>query len=151
MSTDTWTPLDLGNITGIRISGENGKLMIFSVYYDCTHNRTGDILWKYIEENGEEIYSNSGHVMWAGNFNQHHPMWDREEDSRLFTRSAIDEATMLIEFAGEWDMEQVLKKGIPTLEHSTMKVWTRPDNIWLTAHSRTMLMNVTPGMTSACQ
>ncbi|KAF5331424.1 hypothetical protein D9611_011885 [Ephemerocybe angulata] len=141
MSTDAWTPLDIGDaldVTGIRISGENGKLTIFSVYYDCTHNRTGEALRKYIEENEEEIYGDGGHVMWAGDFNRHHPMWDRDEDTRLFTRSALDEATTLIEFAEEWGMEQVLEKGIPTLEHSATKLWTRPDNVWLTAHSTTI-------------
>ncbi|KAF5335307.1 hypothetical protein D9611_011657 [Ephemerocybe angulata] len=131
---------DTLDVTGIRISGENGKLTIFSVYYDCTHNRTGEALRKYIEENEEEIYGDGGHVMWAGDFNRHHPMWDRDEDSRLFTRSALDEATTLIEFAEEWDMEQTLEKGIPTLEHSATKLWTRPDNVWLTSHSTTMLI-----------
>ncbi|KAF5331999.1 hypothetical protein D9611_008886 [Ephemerocybe angulata] len=143
ISTDTWDELDLGDaldITGIQMNGEYGRLTIFSIYYDCTNNGTEEVLRKYTNDHEQEIYGDGGHVMWAGDFNQHHPMWDDDKDTRLFTRSALDDAETLIELAAEWDMEQVLEKGIPTLEHNVTKLWTRPDNVWLSAHSTSMLI-----------
>jgi hypothetical protein len=56
-------------------------------------------------------------MIWAGDFNRHHLMWDKSEDTRLFTKAATEAANGLIDLLGEYGMEMALPHGIPTLEH----------------------------------
>ena len=66
----------------------------------------------------------------GGGFNQHHPMWDRDEDSPLFTTKALKDAGELIELVVDQDMFMALPKGIPTLKHMVSKCLSRPDNVF---------------------
>ncbi|TFK22650.1 hypothetical protein FA15DRAFT_595713, partial [Coprinopsis marcescibilis] len=63
--------------------------------------------------------------VWLGDFNRHHPMWDRDEDQCLFFRRNLDDAEVLIDMVTEWGMEMTLPRGIPTLKNSQGN-WTRP-------------------------
>ncbi|KAF5325927.1 hypothetical protein D9611_000195 [Ephemerocybe angulata] len=125
ISTNSWEPLEMGD--ALDITGS-------SVYYNCTHNRTEETLRKYIDDNKQEIYGNGGHVIWAGDFNRHHPMWDDDRDDRLFTRKALDDVEELIGFAAEWGIEQVLEKGTPILEHTVRRRSGRGQIICDTRH-----------------
>ena len=69
-------------------------------------------------------------MLWCGDFNQHHPLWDRDEDTHLFTPDALRKAEPLIEMLADYDMEMILKKGVPTLQHMRSKRYSRPDNIF---------------------
>ncbi|KAF8993958.1 Endonuclease/exonuclease/phosphatase [Cyathus striatus] len=68
-------------------------------------------------------------MIWAGDFNRHHPMWDSNEDIRLFTNRAMGQAEQLINLLQEWDMVMTLPKGIHTLQHSAGG-YSRPDNVF---------------------
>ncbi len=72
-------------------------------------------------------------MIWAGDFNRHHPLWDRDEDTHLFTAQATRAAERLISLLAEHDMEMALPKGIPTLEHMRSKRHSRPDNLFCTS------------------
>jgi len=61
------------------------------------------------------------HVLWEGDFNHHHPMWDRDKDTHLFTKKAIEEAEKLINLVANQEMYTPLPKGIPTLKHMVTK------------------------------
>jgi hypothetical protein len=67
-------------------------------------------------------------MIWAGNFNHHHPLWDRDEDIHLFTRQATRDAEGLVNLLADYEMEMVLPKGIPMLQHMRTKKYSRPDN-----------------------
>ena len=54
-------------------------------------------------------------MLWCGDFNRHHPLWDRNEDTHLFTVEALQKAGPLIELLADYDMEMILAKGVPTL------------------------------------
>ncbi len=69
-------------------------------------------------------------MIWAGDFNQHHPLWDRDEDTRLFTRQSQRAAEKLIELLAKYDMVMALPKGVPTLHHMSSKRYSRLDNIF---------------------
>ncbi|KAJ3492820.1 hypothetical protein NLJ89_g11157 [Agrocybe chaxingu] len=71
-------------------------------------------------------------VMWCGDFNRHHPLWDRDEDEHLFTAQATREAEVLISMLADNDMKMALPKGIPTLQHMVTGRYSRPDNVWCT-------------------
>ena len=68
----------------------------------------------------------------AGDFNRHHPLWDKDEDVHLFTRQATRNADELIGLLAEYEMQMVLPKGIPTLQHMRSKRYSRPDNVFST-------------------
>jgi hypothetical protein len=50
-------------------------------------------------------------MFWCGDFNRHHPLWDREEDDRLFTPEALKDANILIEMVANEGLEMALPKG----------------------------------------
>ena len=76
--------------------------------------------------------SESYHMIWAGDFNRHHPLWDDDEDTHLFTNQATKAAERLIGLLADHDMQMVLPKGIPTLRHMRTKRYSRPDNVFST-------------------
>ncbi|KAF8952061.1 hypothetical protein BDZ97DRAFT_1612106, partial [Flammula alnicola] len=61
------------------------------------------------------------HMLWCGDFNRHHPLWDRDEDTHLFTPAVLNSAGRLIELLADYGMEMMLEKGVPTLQHMRSK------------------------------
>lgn len=66
-----------------------------------------------------------------GDFNRHHPLWDRKEDNHLFTANNINRAHELIDLMAELNLEMALPPGYPTIEHFRSKKTSRPDNVWV--------------------
>jgi len=73
-------------------------------------------------------------MIWAGDFNRHHPLWDRDEDVHLFTRQAQRASERLIDLIAEHEMVMPLPKDIPTLQHMRSKKFSRPDNVFCSAN-----------------
>ena len=73
-------------------------------------------------------------MLWTGDFNRHHPLWDSDEDTHLFTQQAIRHAEDLIELIATYELEMPLPKGVPTLQHMVTGRYSRPDNIFSTAN-----------------
>ena len=120
--------------------GPYGKLMIFNIYNLCTNLMTKVAFWQFLRENAGDIWrGNNSHMLWCRDFNQHHPLWDRDEDTHLFTLDALWKAEPLIELLADYDMEMILQKGVPTLQHMHSKRYSRPDNIFC---SRSMTNSV---------
>jgi ribonuclease HI/endonuclease/exonuclease/phosphatase family metal-dependent hydrolase len=136
LDTNDWIILDIpgtNDITAIQLKGPYGKLTIFNVYNDCTHSRNEIALGNYLRRYANIItrYENH-HMVWAGDFNRHHPLWDDDEDVHLFTRQALRDAEGLIGLLADYEMQMVLPKGIPTLRHMRTKKYSRPDNVFST-------------------
>ena len=74
-------------------------------------------------------------MVWAGNFNRHHLLWDKNEDN-LFTGQALRAAETLINLLAEHDMEMALPKGDSTLQHMVTKRYSRPDNLFCSSSIR---------------
>ena len=66
-------------------------------------------------------------------------MWDEPRNSQLFTRTALREAQRLIDLAATWNMHMALRPGVNTLESTSSKNYTRPDNVWI---NEELLQNV---------
>ena len=75
--------------------------------------------------NGNDTY-----MIWAGDFNRHHLFWDDDKDVHLFTRQALRDAEGIIYLRVDHNMEMILPKGIPTLQHMRTKKFSRPDNVF---------------------
>ena len=120
LDTKDWDNLvvpDTNDITVIQLKGPYRKLAIFNVYNDCTHARSERTLGMFLRRNADRICrTENHHMLWAGDFNRHHPLWDRDEDTHLFTRQAMKSAEGLIRMLADYEMEMVLPKGVPTLQ-----------------------------------
>ena len=136
LDTKSWIILDIpdtNDITAIQLKGPYGKLTIFNIYNDCTHSDNQTALNRYIQRHANTLTrTENHHMIWAGDFNRHHPLWDRDEDIHLFTRQATRDAEGLISLLADYEMDMILPKGIPTLQHMRSKRYSRPDNVFST-------------------
>ena len=67
------------------------------------------------------------HMLWCGDFNHHHPLWEEDSNRRLFSQpESIDP---LLDLLATYNMRLTLPLGIPTYK-TTQGNWTRPDNVW---------------------
>ena len=136
LNTKNWKALNIpgtNNITAIQLKGQYGKISIFNIYNDCNHPRNERTLWQYIHNNFNQLTGQaSDSMIWAGDFNRHHPLWDRDKDTHLFTQQATRAAEELIELLATYNMSMTLPKGISTLQHMVTKRYSRPDNLFCT-------------------
>lgn len=152
LSKNNWhiIPLDTPNITAIEIHGHFGKVRIYNIYNACDHSRTLQFLERHIilEEAASrnlprsnakgENRTNNAHMIWMGDFNRHHPMWEMTSNAHLFTAANLDAAGILINLLAEYGLTQALPPGIATLEASNTKNHTRPDNVFCSAEIENM-------------
>jgi len=82
------------------------------------------------------------HMLWMGDFNRHHPLWEELRNDHLFNYAA---AQPLIDLIVDYGMVQLLPCGIPTLQATCSGNWTRPDNIFGTE----LLLDATVSCTTA--
>jgi exonuclease III len=118
------------DITAIQLNGGYGKVTIFNIYNDCNNSHLENMLSTFLRDHSNELLTGNSSMIWAGDFNRHHPLWDRDEDDHLFTAQATTSANKLISLLADYSMEMALPKGIPTLEHMQSKNHTRPDNFF---------------------
>lgn len=134
LSSNNWAalPIDSLDIAAIEITGEFGKIRIFSIYNDQQHNQNVFALDRYMRATEpQEINAPTVNDVWIGDFNRHSPVWNELRNSQLFTTNNLQAAQILIDTAFRHSMQMVLPQGINTLEHTTSKNWTRPDNVWI--------------------
>jgi hypothetical protein len=139
--TDQWKQVDFpsGDITIINICGNWGDMTIYNIYNNCEKNDTIHQLETISQSHtnspsrANNNNSNTGAkpILWLGDFNRHHPHWDDPADTRLFTRSAIHNAEILITAVAELGLDLVLPPGIPTHLHNVTKKWTRLDQVFI--------------------
>lgn len=136
LATSSWKIMNVpgtNDVTVIQMTGAYGRLTIINIYNDCTHSRTLRSVREFLRVNRADVLAREDdHLIWAGDFNRHHPMWDEEGDDRLFTAKALEDAGRLIEILADHNLKMALPKGQPTLEHMVTKRYSRPDNVWCT-------------------
>ena len=101
---------------------------------------------KRIRRGGRTKTGEKEEVIWLGDFNRHHPIWDEERNMHLFTKTALEAAQPLLDMISNYDMFMALAKDIPMLEACTTKNYTRVDNIFCSAelHDRFTLCDTYP-------
>ena len=99
------------------------------------HTRNEAVLQNFLTSHRNLVANgNNTHMIWAGDFNRHHPLWDDNNDMHLFTNQALRNAEGLINLLVEHGMEMALPKGIPMLQHMCTKKFSMPDNFFCTAN-----------------
>ena len=130
LSTDCYSilPIMHSDVTAICFKGDNGFLSIFNIYNEITNNDTIACLDSFLTRNEHLVCpSPLDCVLWLGDFNQHHPIWEEDANEWLFENDEF--ISPLIELLYRNQMLLALPKGIPTFQ-STTGNWMRPDNVW---------------------
>ena len=130
ISTDLYTQLNIqhSDITTIHLKGNFGFCSIFNIYNNCNNNSTTNSLHAFLNVNpASALSSPTDHMLWLGDFNRHHPLWEEDKNCRLFNPLALIDP--LIDLISKYDMILTLPLGIPTYETANRN-WTRPDSIW---------------------
>ena len=137
--TESWEQIEFpsGDVTAIRIKETWGTITVFNIYNDCEHDETVEALTRYHRQHrestiGTEATQHRHHLIWLGDFNRHHPYWDRPEDNRLFTKDAGKAAEILLKAVADLGMDMALAKGTPTHQHNVTKKWSRLDQVFMT-------------------
>ena len=138
LDTNAWAQVpfeDSNDVTVIRFHLPQGQLTLFNIYNDCTHSNTLRALCQYLDKNAARfLTSEDDRMIWLGNFNCHHPLWDKERNKHLFTASAALAVQPLMSLIEDYNMVMLLPKNIPTLQSLVTKNWTRVDNVFATAN-----------------
>lgn len=116
-------------------------MILINVYNDNNNDNTIEELEKSLNANIQELHpSDEDHMIWLGDFNRHHPLWDEARNSHLFTPAALEAVGKLLELVADHGMTQILPKDILTLQSSSTWNWTCPDNIFCTEHTSEILL-----------
>ena len=119
------------DIVSVLIVTLAGTITILNIYNDSDHPRSLHEIRKALEENASTTQSiDSTKMIWPGDFNQHHPLWDEERNSHLFTTNNLDATQILLDLLTDYDMFMALPKNIPTLRATHSKNLTHPDNVF---------------------
>ncbi|OBZ77095.1 putative RNA-directed DNA polymerase from transposon X-element [Grifola frondosa] len=130
LSTGAWIPISIPSpdLTAITISTNSTPVHIFNAYIEGDKDRALHALSRATQHLTPETLE--GRIIWAGDFNRHHPLWDSEANNHLFTTENLDRAQVLLNMVAELGLEMTLPQGIPTLEAARTKNLTRPDNVF---------------------
>ena len=134
--TENWKQVDFpsGDMTVVHLNGTWGKLTIFNVYNNCETNDTILQLEPFSHAHANPLGCNEDNaisIVWLGDFNKYHPHWDDPADTRLFTRSALNNTDILISAVAGFGLDLALPPGIPTHLHNVTKTWTRLDQVFI--------------------
>ena len=136
---NNWKEVNLVSydITGVHLHGPFGSICVINIYNDCENNGSLEVVEEYMRrKEGRGEVGDRGRsgkkesVIWLGDFNRHHPLWDEERNTHLFTKNALEATQPLLDMISEYDLHMALPKDIPTLEASSTKNYTRVDNVF---------------------
>ena len=130
ISTDSYSilPVMHSDVTAVCFKGEHGFLSLFNIYNEITNNDTISCLDSFLDHHAQLICpSVTDSVIWLGDFNCHHPLWEDDANERLF--EPTDYIAPLLDLLYKNEMLLALPKGLPTYQTAAGN-WTRPDNVW---------------------
>src|SRR3981189_178279 len=144
LDTNHWHQInfnDNNDTTALQFNGPYGRISIFNIYNDGNHLNSLFALDKFITTNRHDLYHNErDYMIWCGDFNRHHPLWDEDRNGHLFTPAALEEAHILIEIIADHNMVMTLPKDLPTLQAMNTGNWTRPNNVFTSANLENYLV-----------
>ena len=109
----------------IQLKGPYDLCTIINIYNDGKSNQTIQLLTKFLEDTTQRIRPmEHDHMIWLGDFNCHHPLWEEERNLHLLTETYLNAAEPLLHLLAEYGMQQALPKNMPTLQSLATKNWT---------------------------
>ena len=96
LDTNKWAPISIPNssdLSAVQVRGESGNLTIYNIYNDCQHDATLEALDAHLRaHHGARSQGMASHMLWCGDFNRLHPLWDEDWNRHLFTTAALQAA-----------------------------------------------------------
>ena len=137
INLDNWEQISVpsGDITAVVIRGTESDLLLYNVYNDGENDTSLNALISAHNTVSAIPNAKHRHIIWLGDFNRHHPVWDNANDTRLFTDEALTSAERLIEAIADAGLEMALPAGLPTHIHNVTKQWTRLDHVFISDYS----------------
>jgi len=139
ISTNNWRqlPFPSPDVVVIQLHGPFGKATIINIYDDSTKREVLPALATYLETEIRTIRPTlQDHIILLGDFNAHHFLWEEARNAHLCTPPEAQEvAQRIIELLADRDLQMALPKDKPTLQSTSSGNWTRPDNVFCTAHT----------------
>lgn len=134
IATDAYCTLNVPcqDVTAVRFNGEFGFLSLFNVYNDCTHNDSLTALSSFLSLSAHLARpSPNDHMVWLGDFNRHHPLWETVTNRHLDSPEEL--IRPLLKLLSDYEMDLSLPAGVYTY-CSAAGNWSRPDNVWRSHH-----------------
>lgn len=81
LDTNAWkqVPFPSPDVVIVQLTGAYGTCALINIYNDCKHNQTLVMLREYLVSNITQIRPSAhDHMIWLGDFNRHHPLWEEE-------------------------------------------------------------------------
>src|SRR5882724_4911645 len=137
LDTDMWSQVDIGSpdMTAVEVSTGRGKVWIVNTYNDIGWQQgllRSTLALRKRAHMGNPV-RHTEHTIWLGDINLHHPLWDKECNSHLFTRGNLEKSQLLIDVLAEFDLQMVLPKDVPMLQALVTGNHTRPDNVFVSS------------------
>ena len=130
LDTDCYSilPVMHSDVTVVQFREDNRFLSLFNIYNKITNNDTISCLDSFLDRNSHIVQpANTDSVIWLGDFNCHHLLWEEDANERLFEPTGF--ISPLLDILYKNEMLLALPKGFPIYQMATGN-WTRPDNVW---------------------
>ena len=135
------------DVTGTKITQGSSKILVINVYNDCKNNDSIDAVSTFLTHQfPNDHIPDDVHIIFAGDFNRHHPSWEEERNAHLTTSERL--LHPLTDIISRYDFRMALPPYRPTLRALSSGNWTRPDNVWCTSHSLDLFVScdTSPGL-----
>ena len=143
LNTNNWRqiPFPSADVVIVQFSGPLGLVTLFNIYDDCKNRTTIPLLTTFLSRELNAIRPRpQDHMIWVGDFNAHHPLWEEERNAHLCEPAEAQEVSQrLLELIADYDMQMALPKDRPTLQSTSTGNWTRPDNVFCTDHTLNLI------------
>jgi ribonuclease HI len=144
LNTDYWHQLEFpsNDVTVVQTCGDFGRVTLINIYNDGDHSHTLDKLRRFLRTRRADIMSKQNdYVIWLGDYNRHHALWELERNSHLCDGAGERAAQPLIDLLADFDMVMPLPAGLHTLQHkANHSVLTRPDNVFCTPNAEHLIV-----------
>ena len=136
IATETWEKIEIESpdVTGIKVKTQTGVIQIYNIYCNCSHSDSIMAINSYIDSQRQQNNNqpHNAQMIWLGDFNRHHPQWDKPQNSHLFTQANLDVAHTLIDAMEQYNLHMMLPEHIPTLQAFSTGNHMRTDNVFAT-------------------
>jgi len=139
INTNNWRqiPFPSADVVIVQITGIYGHVTIINIYDDSKIRNVIPLLTTFLSRELPTVRPTpTAHMIWLGDFNAHHYMWEEERNAHLCDPvEAQETAQQLIDLMATHNMQLALPKDLPMLQSSSTGNWTRLDNVFCTAHT----------------
>ena len=138
ISTNAWKQIDFPSTDVVitQTQTSQGLCTIINIYNDCKNDDTLEAMELFLADNIRTLRpSDNDHLLWMGDFNRHHPLWDEDRNNHLFTPAALTSSQKILDILADYGLTQLLPKDIPTLQSTSSRNWTCPDNVFASEHT----------------